>query len=50
MIRARANNVSQIGYAVGFNEQSYFSKRFRKKFGLSPTDYAKQNVVQQDYQ
>jgi DNA-binding response OmpR family regulator/anti-sigma regulatory factor (Ser/Thr protein kinase) len=49
MIRSRADSVSQIGYAVGYNEQSYFSKRFRKKFGVSPTDYAKQNVVQQEY-
>jgi signal transduction histidine kinase/DNA-binding response OmpR family regulator len=49
MIRSRADNMSQIGYAVGFNEQSYFSKRFRKKFGVSPTDYAKQHIVQQDY-
>jgi signal transduction histidine kinase/DNA-binding response OmpR family regulator/Tfp pilus assembly protein PilF len=49
MIRSRADHVSQIAYAVGYNEQSYFSKRFRKKFGMSPTDYAKQNVVHQDY-
>jgi signal transduction histidine kinase/DNA-binding response OmpR family regulator len=49
MIRSRTDNVSQIGYAVGYNEQSYFSKRFRKKFGMAPKDYAKQNVVQQDY-
>jgi AraC-like DNA-binding protein len=40
LIRARADNVAQIGYAVGFNEQSYFSKRFRKKFGVSPSEYA----------
>ncbi|HEX6227744.1 MAG TPA: ATP-binding protein [Chryseolinea sp.] len=40
LIRARADNVAQIGYAVGFNEQSYFAKRFRKKFGVSPSEYA----------
>jgi signal transduction histidine kinase/DNA-binding response OmpR family regulator len=49
LIRSKADNVAQVGYSVGYNEQSYFSKRFRKKFGVSPTDYAKQNVVQQDY-
>ena len=49
MIRSRTDNVSQIGYAVGYNEQSYFSKRFRKKFGMSPKDYAKQNEMEQDY-
>jgi AraC-like DNA-binding protein len=40
LIRARADNVAQIGYAVGFNEQSYFAKRFRKKYGVSPSEYA----------
>ncbi len=40
LIRAKADNVAQIGYAVGFNEQSYFSKRFRKKYGVSPTEYS----------
>jgi signal transduction histidine kinase/DNA-binding response OmpR family regulator len=40
LIRVKADNVAQIGYAVGFNEQSYFSKRFRKKFGVSPSEYA----------
>jgi DNA-binding response OmpR family regulator len=40
LIRAKADNVAQIGYAVGFNEQSYFAKRFRKKYGVSPTEYA----------
>ncbi|WP_276372250.1 ATP-binding protein [Chryseolinea sp. H1M3-3] len=41
LIRAKADNVAQIGYAVGFNEQSYFAKRFRKKYGVSPTEYAR---------
>ena len=40
LIRAKTDNVSRIGYAVGFNEQSYFSKRFRKKYGVSPSEYA----------
>ena len=40
LIRAKADNVAQIGYAVGFNEQSYFSKRFRKKYGVSPSEYS----------
>jgi DNA-binding response OmpR family regulator len=40
LIRAKADNVAQIGYSVGFNEQSYFAKRFRKKYGMSPTEYA----------
>jgi YesN/AraC family two-component response regulator len=41
LILAKADNVAQIGYSVGFSEQSYFAKRFRKKYGVSPTEYAK---------
>ncbi|MBA4057190.1 MAG: hybrid sensor histidine kinase/response regulator, partial [Marivirga sp.] len=40
LLLARTDNVAQIGYAVGFNEQSYFAKRFRKKYGVSPSEYA----------
>ena len=40
LIRAKTDNVAQIGYSVGFSEQSYFAKRFRKKYGVSPTQYA----------
>ncbi|MEO6287003.1 MAG: response regulator [Dyadobacter sp.] len=39
MIRLKADSLSQIGYAVGYSEQSYFAKRFRKKFGVSPSEY-----------
>ena len=40
LIRAKTDNVGQIGYSVGFSEQSYFAKRFRKKYGVSPSEYA----------
>jgi signal transduction histidine kinase/DNA-binding response OmpR family regulator len=40
MIKAKTDNLSQIAYAVGFNEQSYFSKCFKKKFGVTPSAYA----------
>lgn len=40
LIRAKADTLTQISYSVGFNEQSYFAKRFRKKFGVSPSEYA----------
>jgi signal transduction histidine kinase/DNA-binding response OmpR family regulator len=41
LILARADTLTQICYSVGFNEPSYFAKRFRKKFGVSPSEYAK---------
>ena len=34
-------NVSQIGYEVGFNDPSYFSKCFKETYGVSPTEYSK---------
>jgi DNA-binding response OmpR family regulator len=40
LIQAKADILTQISYAVGYNEQSYFAKRFRKKFGVSPREYA----------
>lgn len=40
MIENRRGNVSQIAYESGFNNPSYFSKCFLKKFGILPSDYA----------
>jgi signal transduction histidine kinase/DNA-binding response OmpR family regulator len=41
LIRAKADTLTQISYSVGYSEQSYFAKRFRKKFGVSPSEYNK---------
>ena len=32
-------NVSQIAYMTGFNDPKYFSKCFKKKYGVSPSEY-----------
>lgn len=31
--------INDLAYAVGFNDPKYFSSCFKKKFGLSPTEY-----------
>lgn len=31
--------ITDLAYAVGFNDPKYFSSCFKKKFGLSPTEY-----------
>lgn len=31
--------VSEIGYELGYNEKSYFTRVFRKKTGVTPTEY-----------
>ncbi len=40
LIAERKVNVSQVAYAVGFNNQTHFSASFKKQFGLTPTEYA----------
>jgi signal transduction histidine kinase/DNA-binding response OmpR family regulator len=34
-------NITQVSLEVGFNNLSYFNKSFRKMFGVSPTEYAR---------
>jgi len=36
-------NISEVGYTVGFNDHSYFSKCFKENYGVTPTEYAKRN-------
>jgi AraC family transcriptional activator of pobA len=35
-------SVSEIGYELGYNEKSYFSRVFRKKTGITPTEFREQ--------
>jgi AraC-like DNA-binding protein len=39
LIRVKADTIAQIGYTVGFNDQSYFAKCFKKQFEVSPSEY-----------
>jgi signal transduction histidine kinase/DNA-binding response OmpR family regulator len=34
-------NISEVGYAAGFDSLSYFSKAFKKYYGLSPSNIVK---------
>lgn len=38
-IRTTDMNISQIVYTIGFSSRSYFSKIFKKKYGISPSDF-----------
>lgn len=40
LIKEGKINITQIAYAVGFNNQAHFSTVFKKYFGMSPTEYA----------
>ena len=42
LLKAQNQSVSEIGYALGFENSSYFSKLFRKEVGISPTKFREQ--------
>jgi AraC-like DNA-binding protein len=35
------NNISEIAYAMGFSDPAYFTRLFKRYFGKSPSDFAK---------
>ena len=39
LLLSQADTVAQISFAVGFEDHSYFSKAFKKQFGVSPSEY-----------
>ena len=38
-------NVTQVAFAVGFNNQSHFSTVFKKHFGMTPSEYAQRSLT-----
>jgi AraC-like DNA-binding protein/tetratricopeptide (TPR) repeat protein len=39
LIRNETDSISQISFMVGFEDSSYFSKAFKKQFGVLPSEY-----------
>ena len=39
LLAARAGTVSEIAYGVGFQSVPYFTTRFRKRYGCTPSQY-----------
>ena len=39
LLRSGEGTVSEVAYAVGFQSISYFSRRFKERFGISPSRY-----------
>ena len=37
ILRASSFSVAEIAYESGFNSQSYFTRQFRRRYGMSPT-------------
>lgn len=42
MLRSGSRCIAQVATATGFSDQSYFSKVFSRRYGISPSEYAKQ--------
>lgn len=47
IMEEKGNNVrvSELAYAVGFNDPKYFSACFKKEFGMLPSDYMERFVL-----
>ncbi|MCK5371200.1 MAG: helix-turn-helix transcriptional regulator, partial [Cyclobacteriaceae bacterium] len=39
LLRQNKIRISEVAYAVGFNDPRYFRKCFKTEFGKSPTDF-----------
>lgn len=39
LLKEKKISISEIGYTVGFNDPSYFTKCFRQEFGISPSEF-----------
>lgn len=43
LLKENKMNISQVAYAVGYVNHTYFSTAFKKYYGMSPTDYVQHN-------
>ncbi|WP_178988189.1 response regulator [Winogradskyella schleiferi] len=43
LLKSSNINISGIGYSVGFNDHSYFTKCFKEAYNCTPTEFAKRN-------
>ncbi|MFD2732712.1 hybrid sensor histidine kinase/response regulator transcription factor [Pedobacter alpinus] len=44
MLETGSKNISEVAYAIGFNNPKYFSTCFKAKFGVSPTTYTNNKI------
>jgi len=39
LLKISDKTISEIAYEVGYSDQAYFSRVFKKEFGISPSEY-----------
>ncbi len=44
ILRTTGSTISETAFQSGFNDSNYFSRQFRKYFGVSPREYRKQQA------
>jgi AraC-like DNA-binding protein len=42
LLNKRIGNISEVAYDAGFNNPTYFGISFKKRFGISPSEYLDQ--------
>ncbi len=35
--------INEVSFTVGFNDRKYFSREFKKQYGVNPKDYVSNN-------
>jgi AraC-like DNA-binding protein len=46
MFREGHRNITRVMYSVGFSSPSYFAQNFRTLFGVNPSEYIRQNLLE----
>jgi len=39
LLASTSKSISEIGFELGYNEKSYFSNVFKKKSGMTPSEF-----------
>lgn len=45
LLLSTEKSVSEIGFELGYNEKSYFSRVFKKRTGVTPTEFREQSFI-----